>query len=521
VNCLHRSARGGWYFLVVPLLLYSVTVARDIGLPDSAIIIDAMRTPVLSSSAVNHTLNNLFGFVVNLLPIRNIALKSHLVSVVYGTVAVGLFHVLLLNLRVSRPVAGLCAGILMVSHSMWWHSTQVENYALSAVFLVACLLLVVKDSWRGEDRPCRRHVCGLFFLAGLALLNHLQNGALSVAAVVYLVATRGRWKGQARHLLPAAVAAYALGLAPFALVFAKDWACSGDGGATVGALTGGAFRQFMFSGHPVPALKQFGDWVVMQFPSPFLAFLPVGAVVLARRPKVKGLAAFVGTVLTVNTVFFMGYRTWDQFSFYLLSFVCLAFLGAVGVDYCVRHAPAWGRGGLWLLLAASLALPPMVYANIPRWAAAPEGYWSRRYHAASLAYRGRYDLVGLYTDPLRHDRGTVAQWIRQLMERLPPGALVIDDVSGYYQIEYFRKYYGQRPDLGLLLLQPLGMEGWGAGLDEIVETGCLTTNRLFIVATNGPCERVVAAFKREGKVPVLFPLSAECWLYELVDAGPR
>ena len=39
-----------WFGFLIPLLVYSTTVLRDIGLPDSAIIIEAMRTPVVSSS---------------------------------------------------------------------------------------------------------------------------------------------------------------------------------------------------------------------------------------------------------------------------------------------------------------------------------------------------------------------------------------------------------------------------------------------------------------------------------------
>ena len=181
-------------FLLVPLCLYLATASRHIGLPDSAVIVDAMQGPVLSSNACNHNLNNLFGFVFNrLLPMGNIAWKSSLVSVLYGTAAVNLFYMLVIGLGASRAIAALCAAVYMVSHSMWWHSTTVESYGLSAVFLNTSLLLVVRDGKaRQGGRESLRTMATLWLLAGLSLFNHLQNGVLSLAcATTFLFRARG------------------------------------------------------------------------------------------------------------------------------------------------------------------------------------------------------------------------------------------------------------------------------------------------------------------------------------------
>ena len=55
---------------LVPPLLYFATMMRTIGLPDSAILIDEMAGPVISSHVNNHNLNNLVGFFFQHLPVR-------------------------------------------------------------------------------------------------------------------------------------------------------------------------------------------------------------------------------------------------------------------------------------------------------------------------------------------------------------------------------------------------------------------------------------------------------------------
>ena len=143
------------------------------------------------------------------------------------------------------------------------------------------------------------------------------------------------------------------------------------------------------------------------------------------------------------------------------------------------------------------------------------GYWSRRYHTPSVAYAGRYDLVGLYADPLRHDRGTVEEFIRRLFAMLPKDALLVDDIAIYYQAQFMQQHYGQRPDVRLLLLQPLGMAGWGTPSDELIATCNAATNRVFITATSGPAAGLVTALKFGGWRAEKFPLGDAFWIYEL------
>ena len=135
------TRRESWLVAGVALLFYGATVSHHLLLPDSAILLDEMGQPEISSNVCSHNLTHLLGWLFLKLPIANIAFKGNLVSVFCGAAVIGLFHALLRALALPRLLAALGALVLMVSHSMWWHSTIVENYAMSNVFLVACLLL--------------------------------------------------------------------------------------------------------------------------------------------------------------------------------------------------------------------------------------------------------------------------------------------------------------------------------------------------------------------------------------------
>jgi hypothetical protein len=511
----------------VALVFYGATVARHLLLPDSAILLDAMRAATISSQVCNHNLTNLLGWLFLQLPMDNLALKGHLVSLACGATVIGLFHALLRALALPRAIAVLGTLVLMVSHSLWWHSTIVENYALSAALLVACLL------WATRAAQSPRAWYWMCWLAGLALFNHLQNGALAVGLVMFYLASAPRWVGRRWALLWRGVACYLLGAVPFAAVLARDLLRSDDWPTTLHWAVGGGFTPIMFNYDWAHVLGRLADWIFMQFPSPFLLLIPLGLIPLikgwgaaSRRavngaappeasPHLRGFAAFLLAVLATNLAFFLGYETWDQFAFYLESFVCLALLGALGAAWCWQKFKRAGRCACGALLAVSVLLPPLVYPQIPRWAAAETGYWSRRYHAAHTAYAGRYDLVGLYADPLRHDRGTVAEYMRRLFATLPPQARVVDDVAIFYQAQFMQRHYGQRPDVQLALLQPRNMAGWGTPAHELVTACNAATNRVFITATNGPLAALVAALRRDGWRAVQFPLGGDCWVFEL------
>jgi hypothetical protein len=271
-------------FLLVPLVFYYLTSAPGIGSSDTALIVDEMRRLVLSTHANHHNLTLLVGHLFLLGPGPEPARLANLASVFLGSVAVGLFYIAVLQRSGSRLAAAASAAALMVSHSMWWHSTVAEAYAWNAILTVAALVQLQRLREGHSDRV----LAGLFFVAGLSFFNHVQMGILVAGATAYLgghllVARRAEGAGRPRRLLGTCVASFLVGFAPYAVTFAFDVARFGGLRPALGQALGGDFRSLMAKGTPGDALADVLYLVVLQFPSPFLLAVVVGTVLLWRR----------------------------------------------------------------------------------------------------------------------------------------------------------------------------------------------------------------------------------------------
>lgn len=511
--------------MALPFLLYGLTASRSLGTGDTTILMDGMLAPTLSSHVCNHNLTNLLGFVFAHCPWVPFFLRFHLVSVVCGGLAVALFYRLLLALETPRALAALGAGVWMVSHSLWWHSTIVENYALSMVFLIGSLLATARDAHRRlAGEPRRRGGLGLGFLAGLALFNHVQNGVLTLAAGAYAAWLRRRLRAPWSALGWMALG-WLLGVLPYATLLLRDLLQSDDPAATWRWAIGGGFTRLMFDYQLRDALVQLGRWIVMQFPSPFLLLIGWGLIRMLRgaRADAPSLAPstpvrlYALAVMAINIAFFLGYKTWDQFAFYLPTFAVLALLGN---DAARRLASQWptvlGRVVLWTTLAFSVLAPPWVYARIGTWAVTGDGYWSRPYGPIARTYQARYDLVGYLTNPNRRHCDGIERFVRQTLAALPPNALLVDDASTFYQFDFLQRREGLRPDVELLLIQPLGITDWGTPADALARRLRATTRPVFFVTDVGPCGEMIGRVTRPGDRVAPFALDDKRHLFQLI-----
>ncbi|MBI3986780.1 MAG: DUF2723 domain-containing protein [Lentisphaerae bacterium] len=552
----NRGARRPFhFFIVLPFVVYAWTAARTVGLPDSAILMTAMLKPVLSSNVCNHNLTNLAGYLFSFLPVSNLVFRLTLVSVLFGGLAIALFYELLYRLGASRRTAAGCAAVFMVSHSMWWHGATVENYALSECLLMVCCRLALRlgdvspRSDRGQrpsretlDRPARpdsprgrgyasnvagggespaRLLAALFFVSGLALFNHIQNGAYSLAAGAVLVLILRRQQTGRGRLVFVCLMAWLLGVLPYATLLIHDLWVSPEPLTTLRWAMGGGFIQLMFRYDLVVGVRQLAGWILLQFPSPFLLALPFGLVLLFRATGFPSpLRIFLWMVLVVNLLFFNGYKTWDQFAFYLPVFSVLALAGSLAVLALQRR---WAgktllTGFLHALLLAGILMPPWVYAHIGRWSRG-KGYWAGRYGAITAFYRDRYDLTEYLVNPDKRRCDSLDRFVRLLLDRLPEGALLVDDASTYYQVEFLREQTGRRNDLELRLVRPPGMDGWGETPARIAHDIETSAAPVFFVTDAGPCASVLRYLERRNARLEVFPLAPGISIHRLQRAS--
>ena len=509
-------------FLLVPLVFYYLTSAPGIGASDTALIVDEMRGLVLSTHANHHNLTLLVGRLFLLGPGPDPARLANLASVFLGSIAVGLFYLAVWRRSSSRLAATVSAAALMVSHSLWWHSTIAEAYAWNAILTVAALALLQRLSAGHSDRV----LAALFFVAGLSFFNHVQMGILLAGAAAYLaahllVARRAEGAANPAGLLVTCAASFLVGFAPYAVTFAFDVKRFGGLGPALGQALGGDFRSVMARGLPGEALADVVYLVVLQFPSPFLLAVAVGVVVLWRRWRSSPALLGLVTAFVVNTAFFAFYNTWDKFAFLLPSFIVLAFAGSFAVEEAVAWASRRRSVPVWLALGAlalaSVGTPPLVYARLVEWSRWG-GPLARYDPSGNPISKGEY-----LANPDKRRNDEFGAYVRRLFERLPPGAIYVDDDGhAFYPVRYFQAYRGQRRDIRAELVNAWGIEGWGLSPEAFVELAYRAYREngpFFLVSIEEPFYSLIVRAPGLDRLRFRrFPLDDRRFIYRLVGA---
>lgn len=517
------------FFVIVPVLVYGYSVSPTIGFGDTAIIIDGAKRLVLSTHANNH---NLTLFIVNLftrLPMNNLALAANLASAFLGSVAVIMFYFLLYRQFKSRLVAAFAAGVLMLSQSMWWHSTMVESYAFNAIFVVGALWLI--DSYR-RAKPERQltYLYILFTWAGLSIANHIQLGTLIAAAgwlVLYHI-----WKNRRNlpleegiRIIGYSFASLVAGLIPYLLVFSFDVSRYGLKSSIFSA-AGWNFQSLMFKGKVLHQLSDNAYLVFQQFPSPFLILIWFGLLLFFRKWRLSGPTQAILLIFLMNTLFFSFYSTWDKYAFMLPSYIILAFWGGFAADLIMRGIRK--RRQYWLRLAMSigavfcLVSPPYFYANASEWAKSPDSIFRKRY--ATWAYENIADPVPYILNPNKHGYEATDVFCRLILVKLPPKSIYADDDSrAYYMLNsYYRQFYHYRPDLDLRLINSWGFSGWGMTQNDFInllDYAYFADRDFFLSTLYYPYDSVINQARGRKQHPfnfVKYELDATHWVYKLV-----
>ena len=530
------AAAGSWWggalrpaarhaFVVLPFLFYGLTVARTIGMSDTAILLFDIQGLNLSTQVNGHNLTLLLGKAFSLLPLGDLVLRGNLMSAFSGALAVTLFYFLLCRCLATRLAAAMTAAVLMVSHSMWWHSTIIEAYAINACLIVVALHLLESYRRRESDGP----LLGLIGLSGIAVYQHAQLGVIGLATLLVAAHHVARlWRqpegrGRAASVVARGALVGALSLVPYGATLLRDALRAGSLAQAAGAASGGGFRGIMFEWASGLGVVDTLVLTIVQFPSPFLLLVAVGVMLWVQRWGATASTAAVAVMFVANTAFFTLYHTWDRFAFLLISFVIIAFWSGFAVDEVV----AWSRAGAGRLRRAVLAggfalcllIPPYVYAHATEWTARPDSVWARRFGRA--APFNTIDYAVYQTNPDKRRYTDIEEFSTLLLARLPPDAVYVTDDAFFYTLQYYLVHGGGRPDLALALVNSWGIAGWGLSPAELT---ALLTNAydndlpLFLERLDAPFDQLVGtpggtfAFER-------FDLDARRWVYRLRTSG--
>ena len=499
------------------VLLYGATTAPGLAHSDQAIVIDGMCSATLDSAASHHNLTVLAGYLpCRLGTVAGIAYRCNLVSAVIGGLAVGLFFAA--ARRLAGPVAGLLASLfLLLSHSMWWHSTVAEVYAVNALLCAGVLYGLV----RYDQSRDTRWLWSAATVAGLGVFNHVQMGFWLPGLLTATWLEGGEIRERLRRLLKLALA-YGAGILPYAILFARDMLRRG-GVSAAEEVAGGEFARIFFTVNAAQVAATARLFMLQWgWPSLFLVWAAWGVWQLFRGPQWRCTRTAILVGFLVNTGFFAFYPTWDKFAFLLPSFIIVSLLGAAGLAaaWAVARRRAAGRVAFLAVNVAALAWAPVFFARLPDIAVGSK-LWSRYQVNDALRLSvgdGRY-----LANPDKSNHTIVERYIAAMEERLPPQATLIDHAGAtFFQFRHAQSFRGWRPDVSLRVFVPAFTDprrwprGFGPkeGVSVILEaqrSGPVYSTSLLL----GGFSEVVKSLLDEGWTFIEHPVMPDASVWEL------
>jgi len=457
---LERPGVPAGLVLTGSLALYGATAMRSPGWLDACLILSGAWEGRLGSYAINHNLYNLVGRAwLTLFGFLDPNAALGLLSALLGSLPVLLIYCAGRELTANRLASAIGAAGLAVSHSLWWHSTAVEVYALNTALIALVLFLVFRYFRAGGFG----HLVAAYVAAGLGVFNHglmaLFVPALGVLAL-YLAARRPGI-GWGRFALLAL--AYAAGCVPFAAVFLRDYATLAGGllpfradafavtfvGATVTRTFGGFFFPTGLStGERLFWAGNYLFLLLWNFPSAAVGLAGWGLAKFVRSKERRGSLLFFVTAIAVQIVWSANYLIWEMYAFSLPVYLLLAVPLIVGVDALL----ASGRRVVAVPVLATLALPVLLYTGVA---------WQPGLHALLSRYTSLFRetaYVADLFDPARYVMNPAKPGYREaeryctdLMSRLPPGSHFWDnDARAVYPLQFYHREILGR-DLGFTL----------------------------------------------------------------------
>lgn len=448
-------------FGLVPLGLYVWTAAPGPGWIDAPLVAHYASEPVTGIWVNHHNLFNLVGHVwIALWSGSDPHRALNLLSALLGAVTVHLCFLTVCTITRRLGPALFAAVALMVSHSLWWHSTMLEVYTLNTALMMAALWLVARHVDRGRGAP----LLGAALCMGLGCANHVLMGLLLAGPLAMLLVPSTRAVLLRPRFVLGLALAFVAGFSPYLIVFAREFLIRSDAAGAGGdawkvlatmidQTTGGHFKRRMFT----PLHGSGWIWrlnylflLVVNFPSAALACGLVGLVSFGRRQRWRGLFAFFVASLGAQVLWSANYVIWDMYAFALPAFVLFGVAVGIGADAVSRRLRSRSmtlRRSVVAVAAASLLVGPWLYARVPQWAGS-DGFW-QRYFARFRFVSNLWDPVEYFANPDKRGYVRAHQVSRAVLSLLPRGAhLLDDDGKGHYPIGlYYQQTLGQRPDV--------------------------------------------------------------------------
>ena len=448
-------------FFLLPALFYGFSAARGPLWLDATLILDSARHMTLSAWVNIHNLFNVVGFLwLRLFAFLDPCHALSLLAALFGALTVLFFYLIFLEFHRGPILPAAAAVAVMLSHSLWWHSSLIEVYTLNACLISVMLLALVR--WESEGKS--GYLALAFGALGLGVSNHVLMG-LFVPAFAALLAwmrfVRKRRIGGKALLI--AVLCLAAGGGLYAFVFLRDLA--GNLGPTTGIAeafgrtwlkaTGGEFRDYMFTQGLSGEEMRFWRWNypflwLMNFPSAAVLLGVYGLLRWLKDRDFSGTLVFLLIAMTAQIIWSANYFIWDMFAFSMPVYLMFGVMAGYGL---ARLAETGRRGRILAFAAIPTFLVPLfLYPALAR--SGGEGSAVRRYFAhyeVVPTVRPVWNPEPYIINPWKGNFDGVDRVIEPLLERLPEGAVLLagDPTADFPLRYYYRPILKEREDIEL------------------------------------------------------------------------
>jgi hypothetical protein len=468
LGLLHRC--WPYSFVLIPGIFYFFTACRTPGWVDATLIVSNVVNLELGSWVNCHNLFHILGHAwIGLFPEANIHYALVLLSALFGALTVQLMFLVFLEVTSSRLIAAAGAIILMISHSLWWHSTMLEVYTLNTAILAALLLCIIRYNKSG--RPISLYLASFFL--GLGCSNHLLMVffLLGFIAVVALLLFKRRALTVTGLLV--VLGFFLLGAGLYLFVFTRDYlyhvqllgarSSSPDQTvflrylralrATVDNATGRDFKSYMFPRDVSVGEKRFWRMnylivILYNYPSAAILLALFGFYSFWKRKSLRMMFVFFLIGLIAQIAWSSNFFIWDMYAFSLPVYVLLSLPLVFALDHVYTR---WRRGRLLMLLLLPLLMTaPLVYTAVSD-GGGREGIVKRyfRQYPEWEQAENTWDVVEYLTNPNKRSYDKVVRYSDRIFEILPENAHFWNSVgrADYPLRLYYRDIYQVRTDI--------------------------------------------------------------------------
>jgi hypothetical protein len=388
--------------------------------------------------AISHPLFYILAIGAKYIPLGEFSHRVNLVSAAAAAVAVANIF-LLVRLWLGRTLPAVIAVVtLALSHTFWRHASVIETYTLwTALFLAELIMLVQYTKTRQVT-----YLYWLGLLSGLSIAVHMLASIPLLCYAVFVAFLLVKKKIHGRDLT-IIVLLFIVGALPYEYLIIKNMIQTGNiAGTLASAAFGERWRAAVLNTSlSIRIVKENCLYILLNFPTPNVLLLFVGAVGLFIVPLDKGIRNIVLALIFLFFVFAFRYTVPDRYAFFI-PFYCMAsiLIGLGSHVLCERS----NRGALTFAVLLLALTPIGAYAIAPKLASKMHLDFGTR---GDIPYRNDAEY---FLKPWKTGYTGADRFADEALSLAENNAVIYADITSVGPLLLAQQVKGRRPDVKIV-----------------------------------------------------------------------